>query len=97
MKKRLIFLNEDVQLFREIVSDVVNKFLKAVELDFIHLLHHLPQFAFGETLLLEPHIIIFRNVNQVKVFVFAKRHFVMGELDEDLGFKVQGSKFRVSG
>ncbi len=90
MKKRLIFLKKAGRLFREFFSDIINEFLKSVEFDFIHLLHHLPKFAFREALLFEPNIIIFGDINQVKVFVFAKWHFVMGEFYEDFRFKVQG-------
>lgn len=70
------------RLFREFFPDVINEFLETIELYFIHLLHHLPQFTIGEPLLFEPYIVKFGDINQVKVFVFAKRHFVVGEFDK---------------
>jgi len=77
-------------LFWVLFSYVVNEFLEAVEFYFIHLFHHSPQFSFRKAFLLEPDIVILRDVNQIKVFVFTKRHFIMGELDEVFRVGVQG-------
>lgn len=75
--------------------DVMDQLLEAIELDFIHLLHHLSQFALWESLLFEPYKIIFGNIDQVNIFVFAKRHLVMCQFDELFWVWVQMIKFLI--
>lgn len=65
-----------------LLFDISDEVFESVEFDFINQLHLLTQSTFWKALILVPNQVKFRQVDEVFVFVFPKRHLGVSQLDE---------------